>query len=598
MKKILILIYLIVIFGNLKSQIMSATGFCTSSSGGASTTSVLQTSNANSEIAIGDFSGTMDLNPTAVSAPFVSNGNSDIFIQNYSNGVFQWGKRIGGIGMDKAVKVVGTYNEIYVTGVFSGTVDFNPNQGVFNLTSNGGTDVFILKLDANGNFIWAKSFGGNVNDDVRSMIYFSAYLNNDFNLYLTGTFQGTADLNPNENAFSNYTSSGMKDIFVVKMDASGNFIWAKKVGGLKNDISDDISSGGINNDLYIVGNFTQKADMDPSSSINNVETGIDKTAYFVLKLNLDGIFNFVKKIDNISNTGNFNSEIFKWSIVGSGDFILITGEFNLGLDFDPNAGIQNYISNTAYSSGFLLSLTNMGNFDWIRIFRPTATQIQINCIVRAPGEIYVTGQCIGMCDFDNTTTSQLSMVNNSSYFIFVLCYKMDGTFQWIRQFDNSGQGNSTSLSTYSHAGYNHLVIGGNLYPITNSLTADVFPGPDVVTIPVIQNGNISPFIVKWVINESYNNPIYNEEVTKSLSIINSETVKLFPNPTNRYVFIEDNNNSASHLIINQFGEKMNVPIVFKNNYWEIDLTELASGTYFTYNEFDEIPNMKKIILLK
>lgn len=594
MKKILTLIVILSLFGHLNGQIISATGSCTTSSGGAITTSVLQTPNAGSELAVGYFSGTMDMNPTAVSAPVSSNGNTDIFIQKFDDGVYQWGKGIGGNGMDKAVEVVGFYNEIYVTGIFSGTVDFNPNAGIFNLTSNGGTDIFIMKLDAAGNFLWAKSFGGVLDDDVRSMIYTSSNVINDFSLYLTGTFQGTADLNPGVTTISNFTSNGMKDVYIEKLDPNGNFIWAKKVGGTKDDISDDIACNGPNGELYVVGNFTEKADMDPSTLINNVETGIDKIAYFILKLNLSGIFNFVKKIDKPSNTGNYLGQIFEWSIIASEGFIMVSGEFNLELDFDPNAGNQNYISNTSFSSGFLLKLTNFGNFDWIRIFRPTSTEIDIKDMVEAPGEIYITGTCIGVCDFDNTSASALSMVNNTSYHVYVLCYKKDGTFQWIRQFENCGQGTAYSMSTWSHGGYNHLVFGGSISPITPINTADIFPGDNTITIPVVQIN--SPFIVKWIIDEFYNYPILPESGPKSFTILDNEVIKLYPNPTNRFVFINDENSLARYSIMNQLGEKIGAPITFKEDGWECDLDCLPSGIYYIYNELEKEPKMQKVVL--
>ena len=49
---------------------------------------------------------------------------------------------------------------MYVTGSFQDTADFDPGPATFNLITNGGTDIFIQKLDAGGNFLWAKSIGG------------------------------------------------------------------------------------------------------------------------------------------------------------------------------------------------------------------------------------------------------------------------------------------------------------------------------------------------------------------------------------------------------------------------------------------------------
>lgn len=593
MKKLLFFLSAITVYGQLYSQILSASGSCTTSTLGACTTSVLQMPNGAGEVAVGDFSGTMDLNPTAVTASVVSNGNTDIFIQNFVNGAFQWGKRIGGSGIDNAVEVVGLYNEIYVTGNFSGTVDFNPGTGIFNLTSSGGTDVFILKLDAAGNFLWAKSFGGSQDDEVKSMIYTTTSSASDFGLFLTGTFKGTADLNPSSTV-NNFMSSGMKDVFVQKLDPNGNYLWAKKVGGIKDDESDDIASNGTG-ELYVVGKFTEIADFDPSILVNNLSTGVDKLAYYLLKLNSSaGIFNYVKKIDKPSNSGNYSSQMFKWSLIASTSYVTISGEFNSELDFDPNSGIQNYTSNTAFSSGFLMRLTNFGNFDWIRIFRPTSTDIEIKDIVEAPNEIYITGSCIGACDFDNTSSSTVSMVNNSSYTVYVLCYTKDGNFQWIRQFENSGQGTAYSISTWSHGGYNHLVFGGNLNPNPPVNSADIFPGDYNFSMPVVQIN--SPFVVKWTIDEFYNYPTLPDSGPKSVLIMDDEKLKVYPNPTSRYVFINDDNSSATYIVTNQQGKKLSVPMTFLNDSWEFDLEYLTSGIYYIYNEFESEPKVHKVVL--
>src|SRR2546423_13029971 len=74
---------------------------------------------------------------------------------------FLWAKGMGGTAEDDSRStVIDAAGNIYTTGYFSGTVDFDPGAGIFNLNSVGGTDIFVFKLDAAGNFIWAKSIGG------------------------------------------------------------------------------------------------------------------------------------------------------------------------------------------------------------------------------------------------------------------------------------------------------------------------------------------------------------------------------------------------------------------------------------------------------
>ena len=71
----------------------------------------------------------------------------------------------------------------YTTGFFKGTVDFDPGAGTFNITSVGGRDIFITKLDAAGNLVWAKGMGGASDDEG-----FSIAVDASGNVYTTGYF--------------------------------------------------------------------------------------------------------------------------------------------------------------------------------------------------------------------------------------------------------------------------------------------------------------------------------------------------------------------------------------------------------------------------
>ena len=103
---------------------------------------------------------------------------------------FGWAKNMGGTNLDSgyAMAIDGGGN-VYTTGIFSGTADFDPGAGIHNLTSVGSYDIFISKLDVNGNFVWAKSMGG-TGYDLGGAIAVDV----SGNLYITGSFSGTADL--------------------------------------------------------------------------------------------------------------------------------------------------------------------------------------------------------------------------------------------------------------------------------------------------------------------------------------------------------------------------------------------------------------------
>ena len=125
---------------------------------------------------------------------------------------FLWAKSMGGtlteIGLGNAVDGSGN---VYTTGYFEGTADFDPGAGTANLTSAGSSDIFVSKLDANGNFLWAKSMGGTASD-----IGYSIAVDGSDNVYTTGYFGGTVDFDPGAGTAS-LTSAGGLDIFVSKL---------------------------------------------------------------------------------------------------------------------------------------------------------------------------------------------------------------------------------------------------------------------------------------------------------------------------------------------------------------------------------------------
>ena len=111
---------------------------------------------------------------------------------------------------------------VYTTGFFSRTVDFDPGAETANLTSAGAADIFVSKLDNAGNFVWARNMGGTSGDfDVGLGVIVDAA----GNVYTTGYFNGTADFDPGAGT-ANLTSAGGADIFISKLDNAGNFVWA------------------------------------------------------------------------------------------------------------------------------------------------------------------------------------------------------------------------------------------------------------------------------------------------------------------------------------------------------------------------------------
>ena len=145
-----------------------------------------------------------------------------------------------------------------MAGDFTGTVDFDPGNTVTNLVAADTTDCFIMKLSLSGNLLWAKNFGG-----ISSPLIDDMKIGPLGNVCFIGRFSRIADFDPGVGTY-NLTSNGYQDIFISKLDASGNFVWAKQIGGIEFETVRSIAVDG-NGNVYTIGEFISPVDFDPGN---------------------------------------------------------------------------------------------------------------------------------------------------------------------------------------------------------------------------------------------------------------------------------------------------------------------------------------------
>ena len=152
-----------------------------------------------------------NFNPEGTPDIHSTNGGQDAFLSKFnSNGTFQWAKTWGGSGDDNAMGLaVDAAGNVYVSGWFFATVDFDPGSGNDTHPSNGQHDAFLSQFDSSGNFQWAKTWGGSGNDSS------GVAADGAGNVYAFGGFVGTVDLDPGSGV-DNHTSHGASDAFLSK----------------------------------------------------------------------------------------------------------------------------------------------------------------------------------------------------------------------------------------------------------------------------------------------------------------------------------------------------------------------------------------------
>jgi hypothetical protein len=238
--------------------------------------SSLQLNSSNNLVVTGKFGATVDFDPSGSVLNLVSNGANDVFVMTLDSfGDLLWAKNIGGTFDDSGKDlVIDSSDNIYITGLFQDTVDFNPGVDTSTLISSGSNNIFVVKLDVNGNYINAVSMACNSFNEVNSID-----LENN-KLFIAGRFFGTLDADPGSGV-NNFVSAGQSDIFLSCLNTNLNFIFASKIGNASSEGVSDILVK--NNSIYLSGNFVGTTDFDPGLSVSNLSSSGSPDG-FTLKL--------------------------------------------------------------------------------------------------------------------------------------------------------------------------------------------------------------------------------------------------------------------------------------------------------------------------
>jgi hypothetical protein len=308
--------------------------------------------------------------------------------------------------------VLDALGNIYTTGFFIDTVDFDPGLGTYNLVGEYYGDAFICKLDAGGNFQWAKPFYGNGNEDG-----FTIALDASGNVYTSGVLNATADFDPGVGTY-NLSSAGIGnfDGYISKLNASGDFVWAKQLGGTVGSslfISSIVLDADSN--VYTIGNFSQTVDFDPGTGTNNL-TSSGPYDVFISKLDNNG--NFISTLQ-FAGSGFAEGRSLVLDNVGN---IFATGNFKATTDFDPLAGVFNLTSNGA-DDIFIIKLqnelentTSINEHSWtskINLYpNPTTSALSIESDKIFENANIIVRNAIGQEIFSDTYSSTNSITFN------------------------------------------------------------------------------------------------------------------------------------------------------------------------------------------
>ncbi|MEO1430008.1 MAG: SBBP repeat-containing protein [Cyanobacteria bacterium J06633_8] len=364
--------------------------------------------------------GSFQLGASLGSTTLSTTGINDAFVAKLdSSGNVQWAENFNSTSLESISLSFGIDSDevgnTYTTGFFTGTVDF----GDTSLTSVGLSDVFVTKLDSNGNVIWAEQIGdAGVGLDLGSTIS----TDNLGNSYVTGIKGAEAETDLSDISADPTSVDG--EAFIAKIDSSGNLVWTQNFDSTSFSSGTDIASDAVGNS-YVIGTFSDDITLANQTFLSSGDTDI-----FVTKLDSDGNVEWSQSLGNtLSDTGNGIG-------LDKAGNIYITGSFEDTVTFGDTT-----LTSNGERDAFVAKLNNSGNILWAQSFGGTSLDSGAKISVDEQDNIYVTGSFEDTVTFGDTTLTSSSEndsfdsfnVNNG----FIVKLDTDGNILSAEQLDYS-----------------------------------------------------------------------------------------------------------------------------------------------------------------
>lgn len=393
---------------------------------------------------------------TFIKIPSATLTTSVLLVKTDPGGNFIWAKIIpesSGSASPTNLAIDGD-DQLIVAGTYQGTVDFDPGPGTFLLSYKGAADIFIMKLDTNGQFLWAGSMGSKslevvvdlqidkrnniglvcsisdtVDVDMSSGVY-NLYANTPYegavvrlsptgallwahhnkkivpwtvafddsgNVYSSGSFYETQDFDFGTGVFT-MTAKGAassSDAYVLKEDSSGKFLWARSFGDYTNPDRGMTLRVDKKHHLLVAGDAGETAgDFDPGPGVINLVGSTE----FIMKLDAGGYLKWVRGLN-----GGPSPCSFTCSGVDDSSNVYLFGSFGATTDFDPGPGTFRLSPYSIYGSAFGLCLDSGGVFKWAFSLTGTSVTKLNSASVYPNGNILLCGHFLAKTDFDPGT---------------------------------------------------------------------------------------------------------------------------------------------------------------------------------------------------
>lgn len=520
----------------------------------------------------GVFEQTVNFGSTSTPGIVSSNGIRDVYIcKRDANGYLSWAISFGGSsGDDVAAIDIDSESNIYVTGRFYGTVDFDPSASVDTLTQTGTiyADSYICKFDKNGNLIWARLLNGRYDLSCRDIT-----VDNMGDVHVVGSFNGQVDVDPDPTDEAMLGSGGfwLQAAFSLTLDQNGNFKKHLVVKANSNDVSINSVAVDTNFNQYFTGEFKGLIGffIPGSSSYNISSTGTGSNS-FILCRDASNIFQWVRVLETS------NGSTAKSIKLDANNNIYTIGSFKGTIDLDPSGASNLHVESTVKTSLYISKLDVNGNFIYGKSISGSGSASAKGNVygkdlhVTSGGSTYFTGYFNKTVDFNpGTGVKNITAVGAEDAYICGLntygnlwsINTIESMYSWGKVRNNAIDLNS-SEDIYTTGRFTELV---NFNP----------PGYAYFGISL---GGYDEFVHKLErIQLPLNNPFFKSNIEANST--NRFEIDIFPNPTSGLLNLNLPGEESAQVLMYSASGRLVYSGAHNSGRSSISMDNLAEGVY-------------------